>query len=126
MSWYNTVILSFSCDEFDDEHDEANHDCVALQSVNSWLKRQKYSKLADLNSHKSGKLGSNAVLFGGCYNYLDVEAFIKHVGLQEWKAREDVQILFWGDNDSKCSVFGFDPRRPTRGKARKKGSPQSP
>src|SRR5439155_944924 len=60
-----------------------------------------------------------AVLFGGCYNHLDVDAFVTYVGQQEWKAREDVQILFWGDNDSKCSVLGFTRRRAARGKSRR-------
>src|SRR6478672_5243959 len=107
MSWYNTVVLSFSCDEFEDEEDESRHDCAPLRRINSWLKNHGYSKLSDLNSYRNGKLGSNAVLFGGCYNYLDVDAYLEVVGQQEWKHRDDVQVLFWDDNDSKCSLLAL-------------------
>lgn len=114
MSWYNTVVLSFSSDEFEDEEDESNHDCTVLRSINAWLKRKRYDALADLNPDKGGKLGSNAVLFGGCYNYLDVEALSAFVGQQKWKHPSDVQILFWDDNASKCSLIKFRVRKSRR------------
>lgn len=105
MSWYNTVVLSFSCGEFEDEEDDSNHDCAALRKINAWLRRRHFEALSDLNSASNGNLGSNAVLFGGCYNYLDVEAFIEFVGQQDWKHSDDVQVLFWDDNASKCSLI---------------------
>jgi hypothetical protein len=111
MSWYNTIVLSFSSDEFEDEEDESCHDCAALRNINVWLKRQRYARLADLNPYKGGKLGSNAVLFGGCYNHLDVEPFLECVGQQNWKHPNDVQVLFWDDNASKCSLIGFTLKR---------------
>jgi len=112
MSWYNTVVVSFSCDEFEDEQDESCHDCEALRKINAWLKGQRYSPLADLNPYKGGKLGSNAVLFGGCYNNLDVDQFLQFVGHQKWKDPNDVQVLFWDDNASKCSLCEFTLKKP--------------
>lgn len=105
MSWYNTVVLSFSCDEFEDEGDESNHDCAALRKINGWLRQRHFEPLTDLNSARTGKLGSNAVLFGGCYNYLDVDGFIEFVGQQNWNHSDDVQVLFWDDNASKCTLI---------------------
>ena len=125
MSWYNTVVLSFSSDEFEDEEDESNQDCAALRSVNAWLKRQRYDVLADLNPYKGGKLGSNAVLFGGCYNHLDVEEFTAFVGRQKWKHPDDVQILFWDDNASKCSLIRVKTRRSAGDRSASRAKPRA-
>ena len=76
-----------------------------MRAANRWLKRQGFDALADLNSPKNGKLGSNAVLFGGCYDYLDVDAFLELLAEQVWKHPEDVQVLFWDDNASKCVLL---------------------
>lgn len=102
MSWYNSVVLSFSHGEFDG--DEPPPEFGPLQKINSWLQRQKYDRLSDLSE---GTLGSNAILFGGCFNNLDIEAFCECVQKQKWAYIDDVQILFWGDNDSKFSVIEF-------------------
>ena len=117
MSWYNSFVLSFSWDECDDDEDDdgaACHVCEALRGINAWLEQQGYEELKDLNSDASGVLGSNAVLFGGCYDKLDVDAFFAALARQPWKHRNDVTVLFWGDNDSKCSVFGLPPPAPAR------------
>jgi hypothetical protein len=105
MSWYNTVVLSFNCGEYEDEDDERNQDCEPLRKVNAWLKRRRFAPLTNLNSYETGVLGSNAVLFGGCYNYLDVAAFCKVVWKQKWQYPEAVQVLFWGDNDGQFTVL---------------------
>jgi hypothetical protein len=111
VSWYNTVVLSFSPAEYEDEEDESCHDCAALRNVNAWLENQGYGKLSDLSSFKSGKLGGNAVLFGGCYNHLDLDAFYEVVEQQEWQYRDDVALLVWGDNDSTFKVYSI-PAEP--------------
>jgi hypothetical protein len=68
MSWYDTVVLSFACTEFDDEEDDSNQDCEPLRKINAWLVRKGFEPLKNLNPYDQGVLGSNAVLFGGCYN----------------------------------------------------------
>ena len=105
MSWYNTVVLSFSCAEWDDETSFPPKSFNPLRTINKWLKQQTYAPLANLT--KLGDLGSNAVLFGGCYNHMDIEAFCQLVQSVEWRNIEDVQILFWSDNDVKFSVITF-------------------
>ncbi len=116
MSWYETVVLSFRCDEFEDEEDESNQDCEPLRKINSWLKRRRFEPLTNLNSYENGVLGSNAVLFGGCYNYLDVEEFYDCVQRQKWNAIEDVQLIHWDDNASKFDLFQFQTLKRSRAK----------
>lgn len=123
MSWYNSVVLSFSTGEFDGEKPPAKFG--PLRKINSWLKKRKYDSLSDLSG---GTLGSNAILFGGCYNYLDVGEFLERVNEQKWAYPEDVQVLFWHDNASKFSVIHLPPKRPpvhSIAKAKKAASPRT-
>jgi len=105
MSWYNTIVLSFCNSEWDSDQLNPPQDLKPLVEINKWLVNSGFKTLTDLN--EAGHLGSNAVLLGGCYNYLDVEEFCLFVQSLPWRFLEDVQILFWGDNDSKFSVIEF-------------------
>src|SRR5262245_32257726 len=110
MSWYNSVVVSFSSAEFDGEKPPRNFG--PLQKINTWLKRRRFEPLVNLNS--ANVLATNAVLFGGCYNYLDISDFCALVREQKWCCPDDVQILFWDDNASKFSVIGFQRRVRSR------------
>jgi hypothetical protein len=115
MSWYNTFVVSFSCGEFEGEKPSKNF--APLKKINSWLKQQGYDDpLLDLTE---GYLGSNAILFGGCYNRLDAGAFFDCVGSQPWRYPDDLQVLFWDENASKFTVIEFRPKKKI--KAIKKG-----
>ena len=83
MSWYNTVVLSFSHGEFDGSAPPKTFG--PLLAINSWLNQQQYDSLSNLNR---GKLATNAILFGGCYNRLDVEGFMQIVWEQNWAYRD--------------------------------------
>ena len=115
MSWYTTVVLSFSTGEFDGEMPPKDFEPLLL--VNAWLKQQKFSKLSDLSR---GKLGSNALLYGGCYNHLDLDEFMKVVGQQHWQDREDVQMIVWDGDDSQFSVIGLPPQKSVAKKSKTK------
>jgi hypothetical protein len=102
MSWYATVALSFN-EEEGDEKDRSNHDCGPLRKINTWLKRHGgYDPMENLNT---GLLATNAVLFGRSYNHLDVEEFCKVVLKQKWKYPSDVQLLFWGEEDTRFAIL---------------------
>jgi hypothetical protein len=105
MSWYNTIVLSFSCAEWDEEELRPPRNFEPLKKINAWLRRHGFDPLSDLS--EAGDLGSNAVLYGGCYNRLDVEEFCECVQSLRWRSITDVQVLFWGDNDSKFTVIEF-------------------
>jgi hypothetical protein len=111
MSWYNSVVLSFACDEFEEKGDETIETCQALRTINRWLKRHEYPPLENMNPQARGLLGSNAVLFGGCYNKLDVDAWVEVVAEQSWKSVADVQILLWDDNASAFEVIRLEAAR---------------
>ena len=100
MSWYNTVVLSFSAGEFDGEEPPKNFG--PLKKINAWLKRRHYEPMENLSR---GTLGSNALLFGGCFNRLKVDEFLECVKGQGWNCPNDVQLLFWSDNASKFSMI---------------------
>jgi hypothetical protein len=102
MSWYNTVVLSFGCDEFEDEEDESNHDCAALRKINGWLRQRHFEPLSDLNSARTGKLGSTpfslAVATTTWMSMASSNSLDNKTG--------SVQVLFWDDNASKCTLIG--------------------
>lgn len=106
MSWYNTVVLSFGNNEWDEEELRPPKSFVPLKKINQWLKKHHFEvPLSDLG--EAGDLGSNAVLLGGTYDGLDVEKFCQFIQTLKWSSLENVQILFWGDNDSKFKVVSF-------------------
>jgi len=105
MSRYKSVVLSFNSDELEgDFYSQLSFkDCEPLRKIDAWLKRRGYDPLAPFRP----SLGSNAILFGGCYNKLDIDKFCKFVQKLNWGSLEDVQILYWDEEDSKFSVIGF-------------------
>ena len=105
MSWYNTVILSFSSGEWDEETLWPPKSFKPLKKINIWLAKRQLEPLCNMG--KKCDLCSNAVLFGGSYDGLDVEAFLKVVNSIKWRFQDDVQILYWSDQDDKFSVFEF-------------------
>lgn len=107
MTWYNTVVLSFSSNEFDDEDDPhvLYGNCQPVRKIDAWLKRRGYQPMANLA--ELGSLCSNVALFGGCYDGLDVDAFCKYVQKLKWQSVEDVRVFFWGDNDDKHTTIEF-------------------
>jgi len=105
MSWYNTIVISFSCNEWEEETLKPPKNFKPLKDINRWLKQRKFDPLTDLTARKT--LGSNAVLYGVCGNFLDVEEFCEFIQTLKWRSLEDVQLLFWDDNDVKFSVIGF-------------------
>jgi hypothetical protein len=109
MSWYNSVVLSFSSGEFDGESPPRAFEPV--RNINAWLKKEGYGRLTDLSK---GTLASNAVLFGVCSNNLDIEGFCECVEEQTWEWPEDVQVLFWDDNSTKFTVIEFRPVKKKR------------
>ena len=105
MSYHNTVILSFSNGEWDEETMWPPKAFKPLKKINKWLSKHDFEPLVNLG--KKGDLGSNAVLFGGTYNHLDVEAFCEVIEAIKWRDLDDVQMLYWSDQDSKFSVITF-------------------
>ena len=105
MSWFNTVILSFGSNEWDEETLWPPKTFKPLKKINKWLAKESLEPLVNLG--KKGDLCSNAVLFGGSYDGLDVEAFCKLVESIKWRDLDDVQMLYWSDQDSKFSVITF-------------------
>jgi hypothetical protein len=75
MSWCNTIVLSFTPNEWDEETLRPPKSFKPLKAINKWLSQRDYDALHNMS--QTADLGSNAVLFGGCYNYLDVPEFCR-------------------------------------------------
>lgn len=107
MSRYQSIVLSFDSDELEGDFESqlTFKDCGPLRKIDAWLKRQGYEDL--LRDLGESTLASNAVLFGGCYNKLDIDAFCACVQRQKWKSLEDVQLLFWDEESSKFELITF-------------------
>lgn len=105
MSWYNTVVLSFSSGEWDEETLWPPPTFKPLKLINRWLKKSGLEPLCNMG--KKCDLSSNAVLFGGSYDGLDLEEFCKMVAAIEWRYPDDVQMLYWGDDSDKFTVIEF-------------------
>ena len=101
----NTIVISFSSDEWDEEKIRPPKTFKPLKQINKWLQQHHFGPLSNLS--EAGDLGSNAVLFGGCFDSLDVDEFCRFIQTLKWRSIEDVQLLFWGDNDCKFTVIEF-------------------
>jgi hypothetical protein len=57
-----------------------------------------------LSDHVSGK-GMQTCVYGGAFNFLDIDKFKEIVKVQNWKARENVQLLIQKEEDECFSMY---------------------
>ncbi|MGB3532107.1 MAG: hypothetical protein WBA13_01175 [Microcoleaceae cyanobacterium] len=109
MSWVTDIILIFSIAEMIDEEDEELdiEIPVPLININSWLHQNGKRTLDNLSEHISGK-GMQACVYGGAFNFLDIDGFKETVKAQNWKARENVQLLIQEEQDERFSLYTLD------------------
>ena len=106
MSYIWNVILTFSDEEFwHDGEEDARTTCDALDAINNWIPG---GKLVDLTkptfANKAG-YGMSANLYGGGFNYFDINAFISVVQDQEWNDPINVQLLLKSESDEQFSLI---------------------
>ena len=105
MSYYNTVILSFGSNEWDEETLWPPKTFKPLRKINKWLAKRNLEPLCNMG--KKCDLCSNAVLFGGSYDGIFLDEFCEVIHSIKWRSIEDVQLLHWGDESSKFTVIEF-------------------
>jgi len=113
MSWKWNVMLSFGGAEFWAEDAEgALESCPALDRINSWLNADivhNYGPLTDLTSCTFGNgTGMSANVWGGGFQHLDMEEFLKVVAVQHWRDRASVQLFIQGEEDSRFTLMVLD------------------
>jgi len=100
MSWVTDVILCLSVEERFQDHSDFSESCESLDKINAWLGEHEQGKLDELSEHVvSGGKAMQAFVYGGAFNFLDVEDFIKVVLSQEWKMPQAVQLLVKKEED---------------------------
>jgi len=102
MSAVTNVLLSLSNQEFwgDDEHRDES---AALDSVNAWFKEDGLVDLAAAFANEA-HYGIHAYLYGGGFNHLDIEGFIKVVASQEWLDPDNLQLFLRGEQEDRFEL----------------------
>lgn len=104
MSWVTDVLLVFSLEELYDEDEEDLKIILALNNINSWLKENGRGILANLDEHAGGGKAMQACVYGGAFNFLKIDEFIKVVKEQPWRARGNVQLLVKGEDEKSFTI----------------------
>jgi hypothetical protein len=99
MSWVTDVLLIFSLEEFYSEDGNRLESILALDNINSWLEENGKGSLGNLNEYAGGGKAMQACVYGGAFNFLKIDEFIKVVKEQSWRMRENVQLLLQDEED---------------------------
>jgi hypothetical protein len=103
MSWVTDVLLTFNLEEIMDDDFNELESCEALDSINAWLEQREEGKMDELSTHvKSGGKALQCHLYGGAFNFMEVDEFIRLVLSQPWKRPDSVMLL---TKDEEQDVF---------------------
>lgn len=61
----------------------------------------------DEHARWGGTKAPEATLYGGAYNFLDVEQFLRTVEAQPWRARSDLQVFLKEQQDDRWTVLDY-------------------
>jgi hypothetical protein len=103
MSWVTDVLFTINLQErFDDDFNSLDS-CEALDNINAWLEKNELGQFDDLSAHvSSGGKAMQCHVYGGAFNFMDVDEFIALVLSQTWKVPESVMLL---TKDEEQEVF---------------------
>lgn len=98
MGWIWNILLSCSSEEFwSDDADGPDDTCEPLENINRWIAGGKLVDLTPPTYADGAGSGMDAYLFGGGFNHLNIEGFIRLVETQNWKDRPNLQLWVKGD-----------------------------
>jgi len=94
MSCVTDVLLTVNLEErFDDDLNETES-CKALDNINSWLERHELGVLDELSTHvESCGKAMQCHIYGGAFNFMEIDEFIAVVLSQNWQKPESVMLL---------------------------------
>ncbi len=108
MSWVTDILLIFSLEERYDDDGEEFERISALDNINAWLQTNGKGALDNLDEHvNSGGKAMGACIYGGAFNFLEVDDFITVVKAQSWRARENVQLLVQKPEEERFTVHNL-------------------
>ena len=104
MSWVTDVLLTFSLEELYDEDGEEVESIIALDTINSWLKEESKGVLHNLDQYAGNGKAMQACVYGGAFNFLKIDEFIKVVKEQPWRSPENVQSLLKDEQEERFTM----------------------
>ncbi|HZR17360.1 MAG TPA: hypothetical protein VFE51_08535 [Verrucomicrobiae bacterium] len=107
MSWVTDVILCINLEEKFRDDADYSESCEPVDSTNRWLTDHEHGKLDQISEAvvSSGK-AMQCFVYGGAFNFLDADEFIKLVLSQEWKMPEAVQLLIKNEEEDAFTMYG--------------------
>jgi len=99
MSQVTDIILCCSLTE-----EMGDDNFPPIMRINAWLESENKGSLSHLNRAMGGHKAMQADVFGGAFNYLDIERFISIVCDAGWENPSFVQVLIKGEDDE---LFGL-------------------
>ena len=54
-----------------------------------------------------------ACVYGGAFNFLDVDEFIEFVKVQAWREPQNVQLLIQGEEDEHFTIYTLSDMPPS-------------
>lgn len=120
MSHVASVLLIFSGAEesYEEETPSGWIDRYPLvDEINAWLTEQGKGVLTDLADHAGGNKHMQINVWGGAFNYLDLDGFLQHVASRRWEEPEHVTLLWNDEHDEGVTVKSVTDLRAERARS---------
>jgi hypothetical protein len=112
MSWVTDVLLCINLEERFKDDCSFSASCEALDNINLWLRDHKQGKLDEISEHVfSGGKAMQCLVYGGAFNFLQTDEFIKVVLSQAWKMPQAVQLLIKQEEEAAFTMHTIDESR---------------
>lgn len=103
MSVVTDIIITCSVME------EQDGGFPAIDHLQSYLLEHEKGRLAHLNGHEGGYKAWQVEVFGGAFNYLDLEEFGERIKTAPWIEAENVVVLAQEEHEERMQILD----RPT-------------
>jgi hypothetical protein len=108
MSWVTDVLLLTGLQEGFDENFETLEEIPAIKAINVWLEQNEFGTLDELHEHVlGGGKAMQALVYGGAFNFLRIEEFIRLVRAQPWQEPDNVQLLLKNEDEGRFRLYDF-------------------
>lgn len=108
MSWVTDVLLLFSLGEVYDNDGEEIKEFTPLSNINAWLQENGWRTLNNLNQYVNTGKPMTSPVYGGAFNFLKIDEFIKIVKAQAWREPHNVQLLIKDEEDEKFTMYEIE------------------
>lgn len=105
MSWVTDVLLLFSLGEVYDDEGQEIGEVIPLSNINAWLEEHGWRNLDNLDGYVNTGKPMQSRVYGGAFNFLTIDEFIKVVKAQAWREPHNVQLLIKNEEDEKFTLY---------------------